>query len=41
MIKDITRAEAIQGLRLAYARKLDSETSMCKYAADQGEAKRA
>ena len=34
MSKHITRAEAIEGLRLTYARRLDSETSMCRYAAD-------
>jgi len=34
MTKHITRAEAIQALRLTYGRKLDSETSMCRYAAD-------
>jgi len=36
MTKHITRAEAIEALRTAFARKLDSETSMCKYAADHG-----
>ena len=34
MTKHITRAEAIQGLRLTYARRLDSETSLCRYAGD-------
>lgn len=36
MTKHITRAEAIQALRMAYARKLDPDTSMCRYAADHG-----
>lgn len=36
MTKHITRAEAIQALRMAYARKLDPDTSMCRYAAEHG-----
>jgi hypothetical protein len=36
MTRQITRAQAIEALRTAYARRLDSETSMCKYAADHG-----
>ena len=36
MTRQISRAQAVDALRTAYIRRLDPETSMCKYAADHG-----
>lgn len=36
MTRQIPRAQAIDALRTAFTRRLDPETSMCKYAAEHG-----
>jgi hypothetical protein len=36
MLHQISRTEAINALRRAYAKRLDADTSMCRYAAEHG-----